>query len=290
MNELKSICEDFGLTITITLHKLIRILPFISVTVILFFSSQAKLALATSESGHSFDKGREIINQSEANTTGFRDMSSLVRMTLTRENGSKKVTEMVVKVISLKNGEGKSLTRFTKPKREKGISLLTFSHAKQDDEQWIYLPSTKRIKKIASSSKSSSFRGSDFSFEDLGSQSSSDFNFELLQEEPCDKESCWVLERTAIANISSYSKTHLWIDKVHFRLYKALFFGSDDKPMKQLTISNYKLHDDKFWKPELLLMKQSKGNRSTTLKVLEVQFNSNLQENEFSELSLKRGR
>lgn len=276
--------------ITLMLNRLNRIIPCYSIITLLILSASANLAFATPKTGKAFDQGREIMKKSEASASGFKDMSSSVRMTLWEGNESKKVTEMVVKVIALQDGEGRSLTRFTKPKREKGISLLTFTHSRDEDEQWIYLPSTKRIKKIASSSKSASFRGSDFSFEDLAAQDSSKFDFQLLKKESCGAENCYVLERTPIVNSSSYSKAQLWIDMEHYRLHKALFYSKEDTPVKQLTTSNYQLHDNKYWKPDFILMKQLNNDRSTTLEVLEVEFNTQLQENEFSELNLKRGR
>jgi len=51
----------------------------------------------------------------------------------------------------------------------KGTVVLTFSHGLKPDEQWIYLPALKRVKRISSSNKSGPFMGSEFAYEDIGS-------------------------------------------------------------------------------------------------------------------------
>lgn len=237
-----------------------------------------------------FKRGMEIIKISEENGVGFKDMTSVVKMTLLDGEKIKKVMEMNIKAIALESGEGKSLTKFTKPKREKGISLLTFTQSKGADQQWLYLPSTKRVKKIASSSKNSSFRGSDFTFEDLASQDSRKYNFELIKEEACGTSMCFVLDRTARTVTSSYSKTRLSIDTEHYRLYQAIFYGADNTPVKKMTISEYEYFEEKYWRPKIMVMEQLKASTSTVLEFIEVTFDTNLRENEFTELALKRSR
>ena len=58
---------------------------------------------------------------------------------------------------------------FVSPADVKGTKFLSYSHIKKDDDQWLYLPALKRVKRIASKNKSGSFMGSEFSYEDLSS-------------------------------------------------------------------------------------------------------------------------
>ena len=44
----------------------------------------------------------------------------------------------------------KSLTIFKTPKAVKGTVFLSFSHSNGADEQWLYMPALRRVKKIAS--------------------------------------------------------------------------------------------------------------------------------------------
>ena len=112
----------------------------------------------------------EIIERAESNASGFKDMSNRLSMMLIDEDGDVSKREMLVKTITLKNGGSKTLTVFTKPSREKGIALLTHANPAKSDEQWLYLPASKRVKKIASNKKGASFRGSEFTYEDISIQ------------------------------------------------------------------------------------------------------------------------
>ncbi|HIN59600.1 MAG TPA: outer membrane lipoprotein-sorting protein, partial [Gammaproteobacteria bacterium] len=68
-------------------------------------------------------------------------------------------------------GDGdKSLTIFSYPADIKGTVFLSHTHPTRPDEQWLYLPALKRIKRISSSNKSGPFMGSEFAYEDLASQ------------------------------------------------------------------------------------------------------------------------
>jgi hypothetical protein len=61
--------------------------------------------------------------------------------------------------IEVKGDGDKSLSIFDSPRDVKGTALLTFTHALESDEQWLYLPALKRVKRISFSNKSGPFLG-----------------------------------------------------------------------------------------------------------------------------------
>lgn len=230
----------------------------------------------------------DIIKRAELNAAGFTDMVNRVSMILKDQDGNSSEREMLIKVLALDDGQSKSLTIFTKPSREKGIALLTHTHATENDEQWLYLPASKRVKKIASNKLGASFRGSEFTYEDISNQDNDQYRFELVSEEDCGSSRCFVVDRFPVFSESSYSRTRLYIDTVQYLLQKGEFFDKEKKLLKTMAATNYQKHSNGLWKPESLMMMNSQTHKSTELKTQDLQFDVGLQEKEFSRLSLRK--
>ena len=111
---------------------------------------------------------QEVANKNDKVMSGFKDSKSDMIMTLINANGQKRTRKMSM-IILEKDGGDKSLMTFVSPKDVKGTKFLSYSHINKDDDQWLYLPALKRVKRIASKNKSGSFMGSEFSYEDLSS-------------------------------------------------------------------------------------------------------------------------
>jgi outer membrane lipoprotein-sorting protein len=115
-------------------------------------------------------KGLEIAQEVEKRDTGWKDFSATMEMVLINKKGKK--TTRKIKNFSLEvDGDGdKSMSLFETPRDVKGTAMLTFSHKLDADEQWLYLPALKRVKRISSRNKSGPFMGSEFAYEDISSQ------------------------------------------------------------------------------------------------------------------------
>lgn len=229
-----------------------------------------------------------IISRAEKNGAGFKDMSQRLAMKIVEQDGSVSESEMTVRVLA-EADRTKSLTLFTKPTREKGIGLLSHSMKDGSSKQWLYLPSSKRVKKIAAGNRESNFRGSEFTFEDMAPQERSSYRFELIGETPCGTLSCYTLDRFPIEAESAYSRTRLMIDTTSFLPRHIDFYDKKEKLLKSLNLDDYRKHDDAFWKPEHLRMLNVQNGRATELNALEVQFNTGLSAALFTEVSLRSG-
>lgn len=235
--------------------------------------------------------GKDIIERTKQNASGFKDMTHKVKMVLVDEKGGKSEREMLLKGLVEKDGTSHSLSIFTAPQREKGIALLTTTEPQQADQQWLYLPSTKRMKRITGANRTSSFRGSEFTFEDLSDQNSDLYRFDLITQEPCGEWTCFVIDRFPGKDLdSSYSKTRLWIDTAHYRPVKADFYQADGKLLKTMTTQDYSLFEDKYWKPTRVTMTNKLNGKATEMLSLDLKMNTGLQAAEFSELAIRSWR
>src|SRR4030095_1800308 len=84
--------------------------------------------------------------------------------------------------------------------------MLTFTHKRGDDDQWLYLPAVKRVKRISSKNKSGSFMGSEFAYEDRASAELEKWSYKLLAETALQGRPCWQLERVPVDRNSGYSR------------------------------------------------------------------------------------
>jgi len=104
-------------------------------------------------------KGLEIANESDRRSNGFIDSSSNMKMILRNRHGESSTRELRVRSLEIENDGDKSLTIFDTPADVKGTALLTFSHKTKNDDQWLYLPALKRVKRMSSSNKSGPLYG-----------------------------------------------------------------------------------------------------------------------------------
>ncbi|MFQ3199674.1 MAG: hypothetical protein ACI9SK_000382 [Zhongshania sp.] len=56
---------------------------------------------------------------------------------------------------------------FTEPAMIEETAFLSFDHANLDDESWLYLPATDRVRRLPSSDRGDSFMGTDLTFGDV---------------------------------------------------------------------------------------------------------------------------
>ena len=117
-------------------------------------------------------RGLAIAQENDKRDNGWGDARAEMRMVLT--NGSGETSERALRFMMLENTDPNdgdwSLMTFDRPRDIEGTALLTYSHVKDADDQWLYLPAVKRVKRISSTNKSGPFVGSEFAFEDFSTQ------------------------------------------------------------------------------------------------------------------------
>lgn len=237
------------------------------------------------------DKGLAIFEEADRRGDGYIDSKSGMLMILKDKRGNTSERQMRVKGLEGKDGKGdKTLMVFDTPKDQKGTALLTFAHTNKDDDQWLYLPALKRVKKIASKKKSGPFMGSEFSFEDIGGSEVEEFDYKYLRDEELNGQKCFVVESYPKDKYSGYTRVVSWIDQEHYRTLKAEFYDRKKSHLKTLTATGFTLYNDKFWRPDMLEMVNLQTGKSTVLKSKDTVFMSGLKASAFNKNALKRAR
>jgi hypothetical protein len=235
------------------------------------------------------EKGLAIAVEADKRNIGWGDSIVNVRMILKNKQGDTSEREIRIKNFEVVDDGDKSLSIFDKPRDVRGTAFLTFSHVDKPDDQWLYLPALKRVKRISSRNKSGPFMGSEFAFEDIGSQEIAKYTYKFIKEAPCgDGLNCLVSERYPTDKFSGYTKQVSWIDDQEYRVIKTDFYDRRKSLLKTLEMNEYKQYLDKFWRPHNMVMTNHQTGKSSILNYSEYQFKTGLKDSDFNKSKLKR--
>lgn len=204
-----------------------------------FFSLLSSLNSIAAETAE--QKGQRIAKEFEQANNGFIGELSKTEMILIDAHGEKVVRVMRGKLKEIEGDGDQSISIFENPKDVKGTKMLTWSHKNKDDQQWLYLPSVRRVKKISSRNKSASFMGSEFSFEDLGSQEVEKYKFRWIKDTILEGKDCHVIERTPNYK-SGYSKQVSYTSKKYKNPLRVEYYDRKKELLKVAIFEGYKAY------------------------------------------------
>lgn len=236
------------------------------------------------------EKGLQIASEADARDHGFGDTSSVLTMILRNRHGQEVTRQMRSRALEVTDDGDKSMIIFEDPADVKGTALLTYSHKDGDDDQWLYLPALKRVKRISSSNKSGPFMGSEFAYEDLSSQEIEKYQYKFLRNETIDGIDYFVIERYPVDKKSGYTRQVVWIDQAEYRVHKVDYFDRKESHLKTLVMDNYQLYLDKFWRPLHMEMVNHQTGKSTELSWSEYTFQNGYTDRDFDRNSLQKAR
>jgi len=236
------------------------------------------------------DRGLEISKEMKTRDAGWGDNTAGMSMLLRNQYGDESIRELHIKTLEQDNEGDKSLTIFSHPKDVKGTAFLSFSHTLSDDDQWLYLPALKRVKRISSSNKSGPFMGSEFSFEDLSSFEIEKYNYEYLSDERVNNIDSYKIIQYPVDKNSGYTRRLVWVDKLEYRLQKVEFYDRKNALLKTLLYSDYQLYLGQYWRANNMQMTNHQSGKTTELKWRDYAFKVGLKESDFKKNALKRAR
>ncbi len=236
------------------------------------------------------EKGLAIAKEADRRDNGYSDFTADMQMSLKNKQGDESRRNIRFRNMEMKNDGDKALAYFDEPADVKGTTMLTFSHLKDDDDQWLYLPALKRVKRIASNNKSGSFMGSEYAFEDIGSQEVEKYTWKYLRDDTLKGMPVFVVERYPVSEHSGYKRQIVWIDQAEYRSQQIEFYDRKDTLLKTLNFDDYQRYLDKYWRAGQMQMVNHQTGKSTLLKWANYKFRNGLAESDFSQEALARAR
>jgi len=185
---------------------------------------------------------------------------------------------------------------FKSPSDVKNTAFLTYDYddGAKDDDQWLYLPALKKVKRIPSTDKSSSFMGSDFSYFDMTDRDLENYDFKLLKETKVRGHDAWMIESTPrnqkVIDESGYEKTIAIVRKDNYVVVRAINFLTNGKK-KYLDLKQ--IHKENgIWLVDEMTMTTKKGKRTlhkTILTFSNVTLNAPIDDGVFTTRRLEKG-
>jgi outer membrane lipoprotein-sorting protein len=232
--------------------------------------------------------GLEVMQKVYDRPTG-NDMEATLTMTLINSQGDKRVR--VIKQFIRDFGDvEKKIMFFISPADVKNTSFMNWSYDEEgkDDDQWIYLPALKKIKRISSDSKGDYFMGSDFTYDDLGDRKPSEDTHKILRTEKVDGLDCYVVESVPKDEDYMYSKTVTWVVKDRWYGVKKEFYDEDGDLLKILTLKKAEKIKG-YWIIANVEMNNVQKNHKTEMKLSDIKIDTGIPASKFTTRMMKRG-
>lgn len=236
------------------------------------------------------DRGLEIALEADRRDTGYQNFKAELTMLLRNKHGDESLRNMRTRSLEVEGDGDKTMIIFDQPRDVEGTALLTFSHKTEPDDQWLFLPALKRVKRISSRNKSGPFMGSEFAYEDLASQEVEKYTYRYLKDDALHGQAMFLVERDPVDENSGYKRQLVWIDQAEYRPFQIEFYDRKDSLLKTLEFRSYVQYLDRYWRAREMYMENHQTGKSTLLTWENYQFRVDLNDSDFTKNSLKRAK
>lgn len=250
----------------------------------------AKTADELVKAGTPEEQGTALAQELLARNAGWKDLAGTVEMTLTDASGAEANRKFSLKVLERASKEDgdKSLIVFEAPADVKGTAVLSHASASGEDEQWLFLPSTKRTKRISAANRTGAFAGSEFSFEDLTGNDARKYGWKVIGEAACGEATCLQVEAVPKDSGSAYSKRVLFVDKAELRIARIEFFDKQGGKLKTLAYGDWQKLGEKYWRAQKWEMKNHQSGKGTTIRFASMKLGNGFTVADFAQAKLGR--
>ena len=233
------------------------------------------------------DKGLAVAREADDRDLGWTDQYADVEMILKNRQGETSIRKMAARNLEVEGSGDKLLIPFDYPKDIRHTAFLCFTHKLEPDDQWIFLPALKRIKRISSHNKSGPFMGSEFAYEDITSQEVEKYTYAYKKEAAFENDACHVVVRTPLDPKSGYTRQVVWFDQDEYRYRKIEYYDRKGELLKTLVYSGYERFHDRYWRAATMHMVNHQTGKETYLNWKNYTFFNGYRSVDFSRGRLK---
>ena len=209
--------------------------------------------------------GLQLATYAEAFDSGWVDSYTQSKMTLFDARGDS-VDRMVTQRI-LEGGDGdKSLVKFMKPAEIRGVAALTHEHPQTTDDSWLYLPASRRVRRVSGANRTASFQGTEFTYEDLSSVTTSRYRWKFIGDVTLDGAAVHKLQAVPTYKDTGYSKLEIYLNAEHWRPEKVVFFDKAGKKLKTLKNSKWAHLHGRYWRARHIEMTNHQTRKRTVIQ------------------------
>ena len=185
---------------------------------------------------------REIMDMSRENSK-LRGLEAVSTLIIRDDRGRERVRTTAMASRIFGDGSEKRIIRFLEPPDVRGMGMLIFDHEEKEDDMWVYLPATRKSRRIVASEKSSSFMGSEFAKADMSAPDPSDFTYSLLGEEEIGERTCWKVQTRPVSREKEdeygFLRKISWVEKSFAAVIRSEYYDFDDSLHKVLQVPDF---------------------------------------------------
>ncbi len=241
--------------------------------------------------------GRQVMEKQEELQTAQSEYGEEVMLLVDTKSGAKEKRDVKRYAKDVGNDLNRALLVFLKPADIKGTALLTHENPDVDD-QWLYMPATKKMQRIAQGSKKSYFMGTDFTYEDMEPEDIDNFKYTIKKEETVDHvkpaKNCYVIEAVPAnkekKKATAYSKRLIWVDKENFTTLKVEFYDRRKRLLKTQKSFEFENLTGTVYRPKKTIMDNHKKNHKTLTLVKKRTLNEPIEDSVFTERFIMSGK
>lgn len=247
----------------------------------------------------------EIMKKVDQRDDGKTSISTMT-MVLINSKGKKREPKIMKGYRKDFGEDTKSISFILSPAIERNISVLSYEWEDdiKEDDNWVYLPSLGRPKRISGTGKKGAFMGSDFTYSDMNGLELNDWNYKILKKSTKVKgHDCWIIgaipkesKRIKVKDETDYIETVSWIRKDIFMMIQGRMIIKKNKKKKPVKYKIFIASDieeiDGIWSANKLTMKEYRGKKvehSTVLKFDSISYNEELEDTLFTVQRMARG-
>jgi hypothetical protein len=232
----------------------------------------------------------EIIKKAtQSGSVSFQEGQAEIEMEITQASGRVRKNTMVLKMRKSLAGLSQTMVRFEKPAAVKGTSFLVRERKGQLPDQFVFVPATKVVRRIAAGNSTRSFFGSDFSYADLMPMPKEDQEkgkIVRLADATVGGQAAYAIQME-LPPEAPYGKVLFYVHQKHLLPIKVSFFDKKDQILKELVMKKLKKIEGQLVPVEMVMKNVQKGSQ-TVLRVNQIDSKAKLTDADFTEAAMKQ--
>lgn len=214
--------------------------------------------------------GAQIASYVDRFDQGWKDEVTQGEMTLFDADGDS-VRRAFSRMALEKPGEGdKFIIKFLSPAEIKGVAALTHENPGSSDDNWLYLPANKRVRRVSGANNMASFQGTEFTYEDLSNIDPTEYEWRFLEETTLEREGEEVpvlrLDAKPTYADTGYSHLVVYVHGTTWRHERIEYYDKAGRHLKTRDSSKWQHVHERFWREDRLEMTNHQTGKRTVLE------------------------
>lgn len=257
-------------------------------------TTQGAVSKMPESSSHTLN-GSDIIEKVNNRDDGVQ-VTRRFRIELTDRRGVTRVEE-TKGFRKYYDDQKKTVIFYTDPTNVKGTAFLTFDYVNdaKEDDQWLYLPALRRVRRISASDRGDYFLGTDLTYEEIkkeGKYDLSEYDATFLEETEVDTRILLKVELTPktekLQKELGYSRLVISVDPKIWMSRKIEYWDTNGNFLK--TIDNNKIKQiDGYWTVTEIAVQNHKTNHVTKMMFFDIDYEAKIRDEMFTQQQLRRG-